>query len=151
MTDFKCFSYHRKWHHTIRGNLSYAKETSFKSYVQLKTANDNDVIFIPCSIKLNLDLVTNTLHSELPVDLYMSVTCQIMSSGNSKIKWNQRRDKIPRSFIEMLQIFTENTATSSKYLLGYSMNVKFFNFSAQLRLLLIDKGYLLVGFLTVGL
>lgn len=120
---------------------------------QVKVANDTEVMFRPCFNEQNRDFVSHPLHSEFFAELYMSIRSHIMGSANSKIQWNQSRDSMPKSFIGMLQIYTDKTATTlkSQSLVGYPIHVTFLNVSVQLRRFLIDHGYTLVGFLPVGL
>ena len=75
-----------------------------------------------------------------------------MSSEEASIEWNQSRSTTPNSFIWMLQIYTDKTATTlkSQSLVGYPIHVTFLNVTIQFRRFLIDHGYTLVGFLPVG-
>ena len=119
---------------------------------QLKISGDKDITFRPCFNEMNRDFVSHPLQSEFFATLYKSVRTEIMSSEEASIEWNQSRSTTPNSFIGMLQIYTDKTATTlkSQSLVGYPIHVTFLNVTIQFRRFLIDHGYTLVGFLPVG-
>lgn len=59
-------------------------------------------LFRPLFNERNLDFVTHPLYTKFVAELNMCIRSQVMRSVNCIIKWNNVRDKIPKSFIEML-------------------------------------------------
>lgn len=84
-------------------------------------------------------------------DIYASLRREVMSSGDSSVRWIDDGAVMGKSFIGLVQIYTDKTVTTfkSNSLVAYPINVVFLNFKPRFRRFLIDNGYTLIGFLPV--
>lgn len=86
-------------------------------------------------------------------DVIEGIRSDVMKSkGQNGAWWNDSDKNFPRSFVGLVQLYSDKTATTLKAnaLVAYPIHAVLLNFSLTHRRFLIDNGYTIVGFLPVG-
>lgn len=115
---------------------------------QLALARNDEVVLRPF---VQDSTAIHPLHSKFCENVYKNVRNHVQRSTSRNIFWNEKEGEEKLSFVGMLQVYTDKTATSLKAnaVVAYPVHVVLLNFTQTFRRFLIDHGHTFVGLLPV--
>lgn len=132
----------------IENHLFNYRDTRDLIQKQLCFARDHQVILRPC---MEQSAIPHALQTRFCNDVYGSVRNYVQRSAIRTAFWNDCSNWENPSFVGMVQVYTDKTATTfkSNAIVPYPVHVVLLNFIPSFRRFLIDNGYTFAGLLPV--
>lgn len=143
----------REKHHTL-----YMKNAVEVIQKQMNMAKAHDVVFRPSKLQTQFEtghksnFPMSLISTKYFVEVYKSVKLRVQRTTDFDVTWNEDFGNDESSFVGMLQLYSDKTATTLKAsaTVAYPVHLVLLNFTAEYRRHLIDHGYTIVGLLPVS-